>query len=148
MPFSIREALLTDAATIATLSGQLGYTTTAEKTEARLLQLLNNDHHCVYVMLNNDTVVGWIHGFYSITVEYDPCIEIGGLVIDESHRRKGIGQMLVNKVVEWARTKNMNRIRVRSQVIRKEAHSFYLGLGFTPIKEQKVFDLIIAPGPI
>ena len=141
MNLVLREAILADAAMIAELSGQLGYKSSTEKTEYRLTQLLNNSNHCVYVVVNNDTVVGWIHGFYSLTVEYDPCVEIGGLVIDENNRRKGIGQMLVNKVVAWTRSINISRIRVRSNTIRKDAHSFYVGIGFTQIKEQKVFDL-------
>ena len=141
MNLVLREAILADAAMIAELSGQLGYKSSTEKTEYRLTQLLNNSNHCVYVVVNNDTVVGWIHGFYSLTVEYDPCVEIGGLVIDENNRRKGIGQMLVNKVVAWTRSINISRIRVRSRSIRTDAHSFYLKIGFTQIKEQKVFDL-------
>ena len=141
MNFVLREAILTDSAMIAELSEQLGYTSSTEKTEFRLTQLLNNNNHCVYVVVSDEVVVGWIHGFFSLTVEYDPCVEIGGLVIDENHRRQGIGQMLVNKVVAWTRSISMNRIRVRSNTIRKDAHLFYLGIGFTQIKEQKVFDL-------
>jgi GNAT superfamily N-acetyltransferase len=95
------------------------------------------------VVIDDKTVVGWIHGFHSLTVEYDPCVEIGGLVIDINHRRKGIGQMLVNEVIAWSRSIGMNRIRVRSNTIRNDAHSFYLGIGFIQIKEQKVFDLLL-----
>lgn len=85
-------------------------------------------------------MVGWVHGFYSLRVESDPFIEIGGLVVDENHRQKGIGVQLVEKVNTWASTKGCNKLRVRCNTIRLESHEFYNLIGFTLNKEQKVFD--------
>jgi GNAT superfamily N-acetyltransferase len=141
MNLSLREAILTDSAMIAELSGQLGYKSTAENMQKRLSGLLNNPNHCVFVAAGDQHVVGWIHAFYSLTVESDPLVEIAGLVIDEQHRGKGIGQLLVNEIMAWAHTMAVSKIRVRSRIIRKEAHLFYQRLGFTEVKEQKVFDL-------
>lgn len=136
-----RKATLNDSGFIAELSGQLGYKTSANNMLKRLTGLVNNTNHGVFVAVDDEAVVGWIHAFYSVTVESDPLVEIAGLVIDKAHHRKGIGQMLVNKVIAWTGTKDIGRIRVRSQVKRKEAHLFYQRIGFTEVKEQKVFDL-------
>lgn len=145
MNIVLREATGNDSEIIAELCGQLGYKTSSEKMLNRLSELLNNKNdHCIFVATLNQSVVGWIHAFYSLTVESDPLVEIAGLVIDKNNHRKGIGQMLVNKVTEWATTKAVSKLRVRSQVIRKEAHLFYQRIGFTEIKEQKVFDLYLA----
>lgn len=139
----LRNATFNDSECIAELTGQLGYKTTGEKMLKRLSGLLNNSNHCVYVASDDENVIGWIHAFYSLTVESDPLMEIAGLVIDEQHRNKGIGQMLVIKVITWAHIKEVSKIRVRSRIIRKEAHLFYQQLGFTEVKEQKVFDLLL-----
>lgn len=142
MKIEIREATVNDSQVIAELCGQLGYKTPNEKMLGRLTALIKNkSDHCVFTATHNGMVVGWIHAFYSLTVESDPLVEIAGLVTDKDQHRKGIGQLLVNKVTEWAHTKKVSKLRVRSQVIRKEAHLFYLGIGFTEVKEQKVFDL-------
>ncbi|MBL0182682.1 MAG: GNAT family N-acetyltransferase [Chitinophagaceae bacterium] len=143
MNIALREATGNDSASIAELCGQLGYKTSGEKMQQRLSGLVNNSDHCVFVATVDQTVVGWIHAFYSLTVESDPLVEIAGLVIDKEQHRKGIGQLLVNKVTEWAHTKEVGKLRVRSQVIRKEAHLFYQRIGFTEVKEQKVFDLAL-----
>ncbi|MAN04248.1 MAG: GNAT family N-acetyltransferase [Owenweeksia sp.] len=144
MPISIRLALLNDAATIATLSDQLGYRSQDDSIQKRLKQLLNNHDHLVLVALKDNEVTGWIHCFYNLRVESDPFVEIGGLVVDEGHRQSGIGKMLVEEILAWARKKGCEKVRVRCNVIRRESHRFYEKIGFTENKEQKVFD--IKPG--
>lgn len=139
MSTSTRIATVNDAEYITELSCQLGYETTREKTQQRLTEILNNTDNCVFVAVNNAKVIGWIHGFYSLRVESEPFVEIGGLVVDKNHQKKGIGKLLIETVYEWSRLKECDKIRVRSNTIRKEAHQFYKKLGFTETKEQKVF---------
>jgi hypothetical protein len=52
------------------LSQQLGYETTREKTQQRLAEILNRNDNCVFVAVDDTLVIGWIHGFYSLRVEY------------------------------------------------------------------------------
>jgi GNAT superfamily N-acetyltransferase len=40
-------------------------------------------------------------------------IEIGGLVIDENYRGKGIGKILVSKIKEWCIEQKISSLRVR-----------------------------------
>jgi len=138
---NLRAATLEDAERITALSHQLGYDATVQQTSARLSGILSSTDNCVYVVADGDNVIGWIHGIYSVRVESDAFVEIGGLVIDMNYRRKGVGKMLVNEVIEWSRARNIHKIRVRSNTIRKEAHVFYKSMGFAETKEQKIFDL-------
>lgn len=140
MELLIRTAQLTDAESITQLSNQLGYTTTIEKMQQRLSAILPNTDNCVFVMTANGQLIAWIHGCYSLRVESDPFVEIGGLVVDADHRRKGIGRMLIEKIIRWALVKNCDKIRVRCNTLRKDSHEFYNSIGFTWIKEQKIFD--------
>jgi GNAT superfamily N-acetyltransferase len=136
-----REAELKDVEFITELSNQLGYKTTIEKIQARLSEIFNNNDNCIYVIIGNENIIGWIHGFYSLRVESDSFVEIGGMVVDENFRRKGIGKMLVKRVIEWAHSKKSNKIRVRCNTLRKETHVFYNNIGFIETKEQKIFDM-------
>ncbi len=139
MNISVRVATIKDAEFITELTHQLGYETTREKTQQRLSEILNNNENCFFVAVDDTLVVGWIHGFYSIRVESESFVEIGGLVIDKNHRKKGIGKMLMEKVCIWSSLKKCDNIRVRSNTIRKESHQFYKNIDFIEIKEQKVF---------
>jgi len=141
MEFFLRQAELNDVEFISKLSNQLGYETTIEKMHKRLSEILNNTDNCIYVCVDNENVVGWVHGFYSLRVESDSFVEIGGLVVDENYRRNGIGKILVEKVIEWARTRKSTKIRVRCNTVRKETHIFYNRIGFNETKEQKIFDM-------
>ncbi|MCD0472581.1 GNAT family N-acetyltransferase [Flavobacterium sp. JAS] len=144
MNLFLRQAELKDVEFITELSNQLGYKTTIEKIQNRISEILNNIDNCVYVIIDNENIVGWIHGFYSLRVESDSFVEIGGLVVDENYRRKGVGKILVTKVIEWARSKKSNKIRVRCNTLRKETHVFYDRIGFIETKEQKIFDMELA----
>lgn len=140
---SIRIAELKDAEFLHKLSGQLGYKTTVEDINSRISKILNHKDNCAYVATEENKVIGWIHGFYSLRIESDFFVEIGGLVIHEDFRRKGVGNMLVEEVAKWAKSKSINSLRVRSNIIRIESHKFYESIGFTHNKDQKVFDKII-----
>ena len=100
----------------------------------RLEELLADPKHIVYVAEEAGTVVGWIHGFYTLRVETDPFVEIGGLVVDERQRGRRIGERLVERVLTWARERGVQTVRVRSNVVRTDGHRFYLRLGFVEKK--------------
>ena len=143
MELSIRQAALEDSRSIAALSGQLGYETDYKTMQDRLKTILKSNENCVYVASYNDELIGWIHGFYALRVETDPFVEIGGLVVDENFRNKGVGKKLIEFVFDWTKTKNCSEIRVRSNTIRVESHKFYEKLGFDLNKTQKIFNIYL-----
>jgi GNAT superfamily N-acetyltransferase len=140
--FNTRLAELDDAQAIADLCEQWGYQSTKEKMLRSLQRMMNNSDHVIYVLLNDARVIGWIHGFYSLRMESD-FVEIGGLVADKDFRRQGAGKSLVDKIVEWSLLRNCHIIRVRCNIMRKEANTFYGSIGFKEIKHQKVYDMIV-----
>jgi GNAT superfamily N-acetyltransferase len=141
MQVSIREMRPEDAGTIAMLSNQLGYQLSPQETEDQIAAVLSDKDHCAFVALAEDGILGWIHGFKAIRIETKPFIEIGGLVVDENLRGKGIGRKLVDRIQEWCVEKDINKLRVRCQTKRAGAHIFYSRLGFRETKEQKVFEI-------
>lgn len=140
MEFSVRNAEIKDSGAIAGLSNQLGYKSENIIIRQRLTEILNNSDNCVFVALEKEKIVGWIHGFYSRRVESDPFIEIGGLVVATDYRKKEIGKLLVEEINTWSLSKRCEKVRVRCNTIRKETHIFYQKIGFEINKEQKIFD--------
>jgi GNAT superfamily N-acetyltransferase len=126
---------------IAILSEQLGYSATSADILRRIHAILDSSSDAAYVALVEDhLVVGWIHVFYTLRLETAPFCEIGGLVVHEEWRGKGIGGALVEHAKIWTGTKGIDILRVRSNVIREDAHNFYLGQGFLKLKQQAVFE--------
>jgi predicted N-acetyltransferase YhbS len=140
MQMIIRKINPADAASIAALSRQLGYHATEIETAERIIRIENNSEHFIRLVEISNQVVGWIHAFVSLHLESAPFVEIGGLVVDENFRNRGIGQKLIAEVEKWAIEKKLNNLRVRSNSIRKETHQFYINRGFQLTKEQKIFD--------
>ncbi|MBD0331636.1 MAG: GNAT family N-acetyltransferase [Chitinophagaceae bacterium] len=143
MEVKIRSFQLNDVHAINQLSQQLGYPATVKETEYCIKEVLSLKYNVVFVAVVEHVVVGWIHGFKAVRIESQPFIEIGGLVVDKNYRNRQIGKKLVERVKEWCLEKNIFVLRLRSNTRRKEAHQFYYALGFTEIKEQKVFELIV-----
>ena len=123
------------------LSEQLGYPLSFADIKTNITEIIASHEHAVFVASYNEKTVGWIHAFRCTLLESNPFIEIGGLVVDEAYRGKGIGKKLVTGIREWSLEKGCHDIRVRSHVKRKGAHKFYTGIGFKESKEQKVFEM-------
>ena len=141
MELTVRKMLLEDAHYINLLSHQLGYPVAVEQTEELIGEVLSTSGHVAYVAVYNGEVVAWIHAAKAIGLETKPFIEIRGLVVNEKLRKKGIGEKLVNRIREWCIEKDIHDLRVRSNIKRKESHPFYLALGFSETKQQKVYQL-------
>lgn len=141
MEIQIEPITLRHAPAVQKLSQQLGYALFLNEIENNIKDVILSDDHIALVAIVDEEVAGWIHAFKAVFLESNPFIEIGGLVVDENYRSKGIGKKLVERIKQWCVEKQISILRVRSQVKRKEAHQFYLDNGFSEIKEQKVFQM-------
>jgi len=136
----IRPISVKDAVPVTALSLELGYKMTVSETIANIASVDKSICDVAYVALMDEVVVGWIHVFYTIRIEAGPFCEIGGLIVSKNIQNKGIGKQLVEKARKWAAERNINKLRVRCNVVRAGAHEFYLKSGFTENKQQKVFE--------
>lgn len=136
----IRRAVLSDAAELARWSTQLGYPASEAAIHARLTRVNGSRDDCLLVAEDScGKLVGWIHGFLCQLLESDYRVEIGGLLVDETHRRTGIGRQLVRTIEVWAVEHGAVEISVRCREERAEAHKFYEKLSFRHTKTQRVF---------
>jgi GNAT superfamily N-acetyltransferase len=66
--------------------------------------------------------------------------EIAALVVDHETRNRRIGARLLRAAESWAIEHGARRVRVRSNVIRADAHRFYEREKYAPVKDQRVFE--------
>ena len=136
----IRAMVAEDAPAVARLATQLGYPSSADQIGKRWETVCSSGDSVALVAVGPDNaVLGWIHVFGTRVLESDPVAEIGGLVVDERSRGRGIGATLVGAAEGWAAERGFPAATVRSNIIREEAHAFYRKLGYEALKSQVKF---------
>ncbi len=135
----VRKARMDDAASVAELSGTLGYPVTGEMMAQRLGRVLPLETHTVFVAEISSDIVGWTHGAEQEMLELGCRCEILGLVVAEGRRGLGTGRCLVEAIEQWARGRGLDHIFVRSNVIRAESHPFYERIGYERYKTQHAY---------
>jgi GNAT superfamily N-acetyltransferase len=145
-PIELRAPRPEDAVAIADLCAQLGYRVNADEIRDRLAAPSPEDSSVVVARLDG-RVVGWLEVGLVRALESGTWAEITGLVVDAATRRRGVGDALVRWAADWARGRGQPRLRVRTNVIRKDAFAFYTRLGFGETKQQRVLDLPIDACP-
>ncbi len=141
----IRPITVDDAEAAAQLSDELGYPIAPEAMRARIGSVATAPDHGVFVACVDGHVVGWIHVAAVLHMQSDARAEIGGLVVSASVRGRRIGAALVARAEAWAREHGFGSILVRSQVMREDAHRFYLREDYARTKTSAVFSKSIDP---
>jgi len=132
---------LGDAAVVAELAGQLGYSR-EPKDVADWIESLGarSDGQAAFVACVRGEVIGWIELSLESRLQTPPFVLIGGLVVKEGMRGEGIGRRLCEEAEQWARERGSSKIRVTSRSTRPEAHRFYLRDGYEVVKTSLVFE--------
>ena len=106
----------------------------------RLRPIVEKADHAVFIAeMAGAGVVGWIHAFVAPYLMVEPFVELGGLIVASSHRRRGIGRLLLSEVERWARANGVDAVWARSGSTRKPAHVFYRKMGYGYVKTQETF---------
>jgi GNAT superfamily N-acetyltransferase len=140
---SIRRLTADDAEAAAELSSQLGYPCSAENLRERIDEMSRAADRVAFAAVvagQESQIVGWIDAVIERHLQSPASAVIGGLVVREDMRGLGTGKRLCLAVEEWARSKSIPIIRVRSQIKREDAHRFYLRDGYRKVKTSFVFE--------
>jgi GNAT superfamily N-acetyltransferase len=136
----VRRAAVSDAAEIARLAAQFGYTVPEPDVRRRLEALGTMPSQYIAVVQDSRASIGgWIQAQRTLVLTAGERVEIIGLVVDAATRRRGIGALLVEAAQQWTRTQGLAQIIVRSNVQRDSSHLFYLALGYSRSKTQHVY---------
>jgi GNAT superfamily N-acetyltransferase len=137
---TIRAAIPGDAVRLADLCEQLGYPAAPADVHSRLEAFLQDEDHGLFVVEGpGGQVAGWVHVFVRRLLMVERHAQVGGLVVDESQRGRGLGRLLMEQAEGWARARGCEGLYVRSNVARERAHRLYRGLGYEQIKISRLF---------
>lgn len=136
----IRQMAASDLPAVTALCEQLGYPTSLEELTQRFARLNGRRGEYMLVAAHGDSVSGWIHVRRVDALESEPHAEVWGLVVDDQLRSRGVGRALLETAERWAAAQALPLVRIRSNVLREEAHAFYTRAGYSIVKRQSVFD--------
>lgn len=133
----IREYRATDAEAVRTLLRQLGYDRSLDGTTTNIAQVRDHGGTIFVASIAGDTC-GCICVVLDARLAEGLYGELVSLVVSEKHRGSGIGKALVAHAENHLK-RYTDKIRVRANVLRHDAHRFYSSMGYVDRKEQKVF---------
>jgi GNAT superfamily N-acetyltransferase len=136
----VRPMVNDDVPRVADLAVQLGYNPSAEEVSSRLEALSATPGHAFFVAdPRSQPLTGWIHVYGVQTLVSTPYAEIGGIVVEQTVRRRGVGQAILRAAEEWATANGFPEVRLRSGVHREEAHLFYERVGYERSRASYMF---------
>ena len=137
----IRPIDFADAEAVCGLVAQLGYRRTPEEIRHWIDAVRREQRsQTALVACGLGQVLGWIELSIEHRLQAAPFALIGGLVVQEGARNRGIGRALCVRAEEWAWEQGVNIVRVTSRATRVDAHRFYLRDGYREVKQSMVFE--------
>ena len=137
---SVRRLTVEDADAVAELSGQLGYPASSDDLRKRLQEISLTGERVAFAAELQGKLAGWVEASIERHLQSPACVVIGGLVVRDELRGLGIGKRLCEEIEAWTRRKSIQCLRVRSQIMREDAHRFYLREGYRVVKTSLVLE--------
>jgi GNAT superfamily N-acetyltransferase len=91
---------------------------------------LNSGHAGGYLALDGDLPCGLIAALPS--EEIPDCFTVVSMWVAPTHRRLGVGTLLINGIRNWAQARNAHELRLMVTSNNPSAMNFYLRNGFHP----------------
>lgn len=130
-----------DAEAVSALITQLGYSRSATQVREWLERLRGEGPgQAAFVACEGGEVIGWIEIAIEHRLQSPPFALIGGLVVKDGVRGRGIGRALCARAEAWAWEQGVDTVRVTSRSTREDAHRFYLRDGYRETKTSLVFE--------
>ena len=129
---NIRLMLQKDYEEIANLIiNELGYPNQQPEDVYKRLDIIRkSDNHQTLVACIDDTVVGFIGLYRTVTYEDDENIRILAFAVSEKYQRQGIGDALLKEAFDYAEKNNIKIMKLGSAFHRTNSHLFYEANGF------------------
>ena len=95
-------------------------------------KILNDPESCCFIAEENGQPVGYISASpRKVNYLKSKYFEIDNMGVAPKYRSKGIGSLLIDKCLGWAKIKGYNRLHVNAYFSNKKAVNFYKKNGFS-----------------
>ncbi len=103
---------------------------------------LENEKNYFILAKNDNNAIG----FLNLSIDYqlhhkNKVATIEELIVSYKFRNNGIGKLLINNAIKYAKNNNCELIELTSNFSREKAHNFYIKNGFKKISYKFKMDL-------
>ncbi|MGP4041944.1 GNAT family N-acetyltransferase [Gracilibacillus sp. D59] len=129
----IRDFNMSDVPQIIPLMKQLGYPTTEDQFQQRMLNIHTLPNYQTFVAEEQNEIVGMLGLSLQQFYEYDEIfVQVGAFIVDEKFRGKGIGKQLLHTCEKWAKKQSARKILINSgnREERENSHQLYAVRGY------------------
>ncbi len=146
MNITIREIKADDFTGLITLFTEFA---TFEKTPEKMTNtvdrmIVEQEFFNGFVALNDsEEIVGYVTHFFAYYTWIGKSLYMDDLYVKEEFRGHGIGTELINKVIEYAKTSNCQKVKWQVSEWNKPAIEFYKSLGATIDSVESNCDLLL-----
>ena len=137
MKITIRQLSIEDIKIVQQLMHELGYPLNEEEILFNI-DKTNDRNGIILVAELGGNVVGCLSAVINVSLAEGMFGEIVSLVVSRKYRGLGIGKCLMKQAEDWLKPQ-VEKIRIRANSIRLEAHKFYKSLGYKEVKTQISF---------
>ncbi len=111
-----------------------------EYIENRIIDIKASRNAEILVAETEDNeIIGYTCLTEVIFLGMEPFIELQSILVDEKHRGKGVGHLLVKASEKWSRDNGFKKMVLSSRVQLEKAHQFYKNLDFKEYKQSIFF---------
>jgi GNAT superfamily N-acetyltransferase len=115
-------------AQLASLQTEMGLPVSADDVRRRMVSLPREDR--LLLAVGGDTLLGYAHLRVTHDLLTEETAEVVAIVVTKNHRRQGVGRRLIAASETWALESGRARLLLRTDVVRTDAHAFFLALGY------------------
>jgi ribosomal protein S18 acetylase RimI-like enzyme len=132
-----RKYQTSDLEVLQALMRELGYSVDSKTLQNNIKEICKNRGEILIAGIGRE-VVGSVCVLIDARLAEGVYAEIVSLIVSAQFRGAGIGKALVRAAEIWASTR-VDKVRVRANSTRLNAHLFYNSQGYDEVKTQKVF---------
>lgn len=99
----------------------------------------NNDSYEIIVLKEGKKIVAstTMYKIKLFTFSFQPSIELFNVVVSKEYRRKNLGSMMLEYVINYAKENGYNSIHFTCLESEKGVHQFYESMGFKKVNSRK-----------
>jgi GNAT superfamily N-acetyltransferase len=110
------------------LISEEGKPCTVADFQRRVDELQREDR--LLIGLDGEQLVGFAHLRVSRDLLFEETAELVHIIVKREFRRQGIGTRIIHAAETWAEQSGRARLLLRTDVVRTDAHAFFVALGY------------------